>query len=618
MLTVIDFETSDPLLKTHGSGAVFKYHYEDGIDFTILGAGVKNEQEEIYIDFVNDTDAKSKLNSYMRTATVLVMHNASYDLACLKCIYKEHAEIEKYLPEIHDTMLIAKLVTQQLLSYSLDSLTVLFECAHVKESNLLHDYAWESGLYQLKHKEKTSRNCHKRPSERVLDSWCKTSMNLFPTEIVGEYCMYDVRATWDLYHKLMPLLVGYSLADLSKIIKICLKAKFKGLRLDLVAAKKLSVHWKELALTSKADFLAGLKSPIENINSGAQVGAALEEIGIKIPKTIAGALSIKKEWLEEQGHPLLKTLHTYRRAAKAEKDFIQKILNYQKVIPLKYRKEGEGVMFPSLKPLGATLTGRFSSGGGKGSNELNMLAVSGRDEHFGMPIRSLILPRDSNSSIVCADFSNQEPRLQVHYASLLACEGTQNIVEAWAAEPKMKYHKKVAELTNLEYDMAKMLTLGLSYGMGTAKTAEKLNISYKKAETILAQYHKLLPFMKQLQHRTAFMLKKNSYIKTLGGRRLKIDAAYEWKGKLCTNEHKAMSKLIQGSGLDQLWKAMIAADEAGLDFMLCVHDELIISSANPGRDAPLLVSCMENAYTLVVPVVAEVGQGANWLKAKPH
>lgn len=616
MLTVIDFETRDPLLKSYGSGAVFKYHYDE-IDFSILGAGIKTEEEEIYVDFVSDPEAKTKFSKYMQKATTIVMHNAAYDLGCIKFIYKESRQLEKFLPVIVDTMLMAKLANQQMLSYSLDALAKHYKCGTQKDSDMLHDYAWCSGLYQQKHKERTGRNCHKRPSIAILEAFCKTNLAIFPPEVVGEYCLVDVKATWDLYHTLLPLLGDYDLTPLSQVIKICLRSKFKGVRLDLNAANNLSKQWKELAETNKNEILEELKQEI-NIDSGAQLGLALHNFGISIPKTIKGSFSITKDWLAEQGHPLLEKLQIYRKAKKAEKDFIQKILCYQKVIPDKYKKAGEGIMFPTLKPLGATLTGRFTSGGGQGSNELNILAISGRDEHFGMPIRALFLPRGNEESIVCADFSNQEPRLQVHYAKLLDCSGIDQIVDDWQKDPKLKYHKKVAELTQLEYNTAKMLTLGLSYGMGTATTADKLNISFQEAEKILAQYHKLLPFMKQLQARTAFLLKKNGYIKTLGKRKLLIDPPYEYKGKMCTNEHKAMSKLIQGSGVDQLWAAMIAIDAAGLDFMLCIHDETIISSHKPEEDKESLVNCMQNAYSLCVPVVAEVGAGANWLLAKPH
>lgn len=619
MITFIDFETHDPLLKKYGSGAIFKYHYPE-IDFQILVAGVKNDNEKGYIDFINDSQAKDKFSKILKQATVIVMHNALYDLACIKYIYKECKDIEKYLPIIQDTMLMAKLVYQQEKSYSLDHLAKKYECVAEKQSNLLHDYAWDSGLYRSEHFKNTKRSCHKRPSEAVIEKFCKTNMRLFPTDVIGAYCLCDVDATENLYFQLMPLLKEYALTDVSKILKICLKAKFRGVRLDLIATKRLSMQWKELAKQAKDSFLKAIgkiDDGIFNINSGAQLGPELEKLGIEVPKTLLGNYSIDKDWLEEQGHPVLKELQLYRKANKAEKDFIQKILQYQDIIPDKYKKENIGIMFPSLKPLGATLTGRFTSGGGTGSLELNILAISGRDEHFGLPIRELFLPYHEDEKIICADFSNQEPRLQVHYAALLNCNGVSDIVAAWNENPKMKYHQKVADLTKLAYDIAKMVTLGLSYGMGVAKLAVRLNMAFVKAKKLVGQYHTLLPFMKQLQQAAAKGLKNNGYIKTIGGRKLTIDPAYEFKGQMRTSEHKAMSKLIQGSGLDQLWKAMIAIDDAGLSFMLCVHDEVIISSKQPEVEKDVLVGCMENAYKLVVPVVAEAGIGDNWLQAKP-
>lgn len=618
MLTCIDFETKDPLLKKYGSGSVFKYHFDE-IDFKILGVGIKTEEEIVYIDFVNDLKAKEKLSFYMKQASILIIHNAAYDLGCIKYIYRECKNIEKYLPTIHDTMLIAKLINQQENSYSLDSLTKKYACVNTKSSNILHNYCWTSGLYQRIHKELTGKNCYKRPSDSILEKFCKSNLHLFPNNIVSEYCIFDIESTWELYNKLLPLLGSYDLSKLSKIIKICLKAKFNGVRLDLNATRKLSKNWKELAQKTKLKFLKEInKEEISiNINSSEQIGPELEKLNINVPKTLKGSYSITKDWLEEHGHPILKTLHLYRKAYKAEKDFIQKILNYQEIIPEKYRDSSVGIMFPSLKPLGATLTGRFSSGGGTGSLELNILAVSGKDKYFGMPIRELFLPLTNNEHIVCADFSNQEPRLQVHYAKLLNCSGVDEIVQAWTADPKMKYHKKVAEMTKLDYDVAKMLTLGLSYGMGIAKTALKLNITYQKAKAIMEQYHELLPFMKQLQKVTAIALKRNGYIKTIGGRKLTIDPAYEFKGEMRTNEHKAMSKLIQGSGVDQLWQAMINIDEANLNFMMCVHDEIIISTKQSEIDKCKLVDCMENSYKLIIPCVAEVGVGNNWLDAKP-
>lgn len=615
-----DFETYDPSLLKYGSGSVFKYHYPE-VEFDIIGCGVLVNGKEEYIDFTQDYEAaKHRLMFYLLDADILVAHNAAYDLACLKYIYRDELDLSQF--EVHDTMLMGKLVTQQLMSYSLEALTTHFKCVQQKEGDILHDYVWSSGVYQAAMKEATGRNRSVRPSYTVLHSWCITRLKEFPLEIVSEYCLQDVRATQSLYARLMrhtDCITPALLEMQSDITKVCLKMKFRGLRIDLSAAKQLSKDWGAIAIDAEANVRKVLNDPTLNINSVMQLGKTLEARGYPIQKTAKGNYSITAEWLEEQSdnEAAFKHLKRYRKAGKAQKDFVQKLLDYQEIIPEKYREKGIGVLYPTLKPFGATATGRFTSGGGTGSLELNVLAISGRDEEFGMPIRKLFIPNNPDDSIVCCDFSAQEIRLQVHYAKLLNCIGIDVIVDKWQQDPKMKYHQAVADMTGLDYNTAKMVTLGLSYDMHAHGLSMKLDVTMQKAQSIIDQYHKLLPFMKQLQDTCAATLKKNRYIRTIGGRKLFIDAGYEWNGKLRTQERKAMSKLIQGSAADQMIKSMIAIDKAGFDIILTVHDELLATTANPEQDLLKVRELMETAYTLKVPVVAEGAFGNSWYSAKP-
>lgn len=613
----LDFETFDPTLLKYGSGAVLKYHYPE-IEFDIIGCGVSDGQSEQYIDF-KEQNAREYLKNLLQKYDIWIMHNAIYDLGCLKYIYRENLKI----PIAHDTLLMAKLVDQQLdrkikfskKPYSLEALAKYFGCTNLKESDGLHDYAWSLGLYQEIHKAATGKNAHTRPSAAVMDRFCKSNMGLFPSDIMGEYCLADARATFELHEILIKMLADYDLTEMSDLIKTCLSSKFRGVRLNLVAAQKVSEDWKRIALESEAAFKLEMGGEF-NINSNAQIGPILEAKGIKIPRTALGNYSIKSEWLEEQGNPMLAQLKRYRKSRKAEKDYIQKMFNYQEIIPEKYKEPGIGVMYPTLKPLGATATGRFSSGGGSGSNELNILAISKHDAEFGAPIRNIFIP-EPGEQIVCCDFSNQEPRLQVHYAKLLNCTNMDTIIEQWIANPKMKYHQTVSDMTKLPYDTAKMVTLGLAYDMRAWGLSQKLNVPYQRAQAIIEQYYQLLPFMKQLQAICSHSLKKLGYIKTIGGRKLKIDLPKEFKGEMRTQERKAMSKLIQGSGADQIIKAMIAADKRGLKVLFSVHDEIVITTDNAERDLPILQDCMENAYKLVVPVIAAGEIGDSWGSAKP-
>lgn len=606
-ILTLDCESWDPLLLAYGQGWAFKYNFPE-MPFEVLGFGYRTSEGEL--GYTSDWDF---LLEVIKRHDTILCHNAIYDIGALVCLYRDRFDLSS--KTIVDTVIEAKLANQHHLTYSLDALTEHYSVVR-KESDILHDYAWLSGMYQKEHKEKTGRNCNVRPSVSILNKWCMSDMRRFPVDIVGKYCLKDIEATWSLHNLLCKKLEYIDFEIYSDLIKVCIDVKKRGVRVDLKKANVLAERFKLIAKEAEQVVLDYLGSPEDlNINSTKQLGEALIQKGYKLPCTDSGNSSLRSEWLEEQEEPVFKLIKRYRKALKVEKDFIQKLVDYQEVIPEKYRLDGKGWLFPSLKPLGATMTGRFTSGGGTGSLELSIHQIPRRDEEFGAPIRELFLPHDGQK-MVCCDFSSQESRLQVHYAKLLGCKGVQAIVDAWNADPMMKYHHKVADMTGLEYDTAKMINLGLSYGMHAKKMSEKLGMSFEEGEAVIKQYHKLLPFMQQLQDITSRNMSKLGYIKTIGGRKLYIDPPYVFNGRKRTNESKALSKLIQGSASDQCIRSMISVWKVGLNILFSVHDEIIISSDNSDRDLEVLTRCMQDSFPLQIPMIAEGGIGDNWGEAK--
>lgn len=606
-ILTLDCETYDPSLLTYGQGWAFKYNFPE-IDFEVLGFGYRTSD-----GILDYTDNWEELLKIINNHDAILCHNAIYDIGALICLYRDKLQLNNII--IIDTVIEAKLVNQHHMSYSLDSLTEHYKLVR-KESDILHNYAWLSGMYQQDHLKATGRNCHTRPSEAILNRYCMADMRKFPAKVVGEYCLKDIEATWSLHVELSKKLEQYDYARYSDLIKVCLDIKTRGVCIDLTKAKELSIRFKAIAVEAEKEVISALAVTSEfNINSTKQLGEALISQGYKLPVTESGNPSLRSEWLEEQEDPIFKLIKRYRKALKVEKDFIQKLTAYQEIIPDKYKEEGRGWLFPSLKPLGATMTGRFTSGGGTGSLELSIHQIPRRDEEFGSPIRELFIAH-KGERLVCCDFSSQESRLQVHYAKLLNCKGVQPIVDAWNADPIMKYHHKVAEMTGLEYDIAKMINLGLSYGMHAKTMSEKLGMSFEQGEAVIKQYHKLLPFMSQLQSIASKNMAKLGYIRTIGGRKLYIDPPYSYGGKIRTNESKALSKLIQGSASDQCITSMINAWKAGLKILFSVHDEIVISTDRPNSDLIELTNCMQNSYLLEIPMVAEGGIGDSWGEAK--
>src|SRR3990167_4038926 len=397
-ILVLDAETFDPTLLEYGMGWAFANRFPS-VPFGVLGFGYRTHVGEL--GYIKDTKMIEEL---IISHNAILCHNAIYDLGALIYLGLEEVIKDKL---ILDTQLMAKINDQHLISYSLDSLTEKYNLVR-KQSDILHEFAWSTGLYRDEHLAETGRNCYARPSVAVLDKWCKQDMRRFPVEVVSEYCLQDVKATYSLYKFLEPKLSYMDLETYSNIIKVCLEIKKNGVKIDLKRARELSVHFKEVAEQAAKTVNVLLNSPEGfNINSTKQLGEALLKKGYVLPRTDKGAPSLKSEWLEEQDDELFTQIRRYRKALKVEKDFIQKLIKHQQIIPEGDRNEDTGWLFPSLKPLGATLTGRFTSGGGSGSLELSIHQIPRRDEEFGQPVRELFLPH-GDEKLICCDFSSQE------------------------------------------------------------------------------------------------------------------------------------------------------------------------------------------------------------------
>jgi len=597
-----DIETYDPSLRTYGMGWAFKYNYPEFV-FDVLGvAYITSEGEEGY------TADWGKVQELLDSHDALLGHNIGYDIGGLMALSAQgllNFDLNKHFK--YDTMILAKLHNQNFFSYGLDNLAKLLGLGG-KKGDVLHDYVWSTGLYQDKQKEATGRNTHTRPSDAVLDKFCKCNMNLLPFDIVAEYAIEDVRVTKALFDKLLPRVEYIDLELYSDLQNICVDSKSRGVCIDIKKAKEVSKEFGGIK-KEQEDVIYGIAGHEFNINGvQKQLAPVLLELGYKLDKTEKGNYTVSKGWLEDQKGPIIDAIKLYRQAAKMKKDFIDKIIDYQEAIPDKYRVEGKGMLFPTMKILGAHVTGRFSSGGGSGCKEVSIHQIPARNPMFGKPCRSIFIAKEGEKWCY-GDYNSQESRLQVHYASLLNCDRVEEVVQDWNDNPMMSFHDKVASLAQIERDYAKAINLGLSYGMGETKLIESLGLSMRAGRDLLVQYHDMVPFMRQLQKKASQAMKNNNYIKTMGGRRLT-------KGKDRGAEKDGLSKLAQGSAADQCKKAMQLAYKAGIHIYFTVHDEINWSSCTPQEDVEIMQKLMEGAYKLQVPVVADMGIGNNWGEAK--
>jgi DNA polymerase I-like protein with 3'-5' exonuclease and polymerase domains len=271
---------------------------------------------------------------------------------------------------------------------------------------------------------------------------------------------------------------------------------------------------------------------------------------------------------------------------------------------------------------GGTVTGRFSY-----SNP-NLQQLPARNKELGPMIRSLFLPEEG-CTWGCFDYSQQEPRLVAHYASLYKFPSVYEVIEEYNNDSSTDFHQMVAEMAEIPRSQAKTINLGLFYGMGKTKLQAELGVSKDKASELFEQYHAKVPFVKQLINAASNRAQERGQIRTLLGRLCRFplwepnsfgmhkamsheDALREHgPGIKRAYTYKALNKLIQGSAADMTKKAMVDLYKEGIIAHIQIHDELDLSVESP-EHAEKITKIMENAVKLEVPNKVDYESGETW------
>ncbi len=229
------------------------------------------------------------------------------------------------------------------------------------------------------------------------------------------------------------------------------------------------------------------------------------------------------------------------------------------------------------------------------------------------------------------DYSQQEPRLTVHYAHKTQQPEADEAVDAYKNKDA-DFHQVVADMANISRKEAKIINLGLSYGMGKDKLIKQLGISPSEAEELFDTYHSRVPFIKGLRDQCARLGSNRGYIVTLLGRKcrfnlyeprfeygqtpLPIDQALDEYGQDIRRAytHKAMNRLIQGSAADMTKKAMVDLYKEGILPHTQIHDELDIS-VDSFETAEKIIEIMSNCVKIAVPNKVDAEIGISWGEA---
>jgi DNA polymerase-1 len=349
-----------------------------------------------------------------------------------------------------------------------------------------------------------------------------------------------------------------------------------------------------------------------NLASPKQLGEIFfDKLGMPvIKKTATGARSTDEEVLEKlaEDFPLPAKLLEHRSLAKLKGTYTDKLA--QLALPRTGRVHTHYAQ-------AVAVTGRLSS------NDPNLQNIPIRTAEGRKVREAFVAP--PGRVLASADYSQIELRIMAHLSSdealLKAFHDGLDVHRATAAEV---FGIAPAEVSSEQRRYAKTINFGLIYGMGTFGLAKSLGIENAAAKTYIDRYFARFAGVKRYMDDTRELAKRQGYVETVFGRKLVLPDIQNVKGaKLAALERQAINAPMQGTAADLIKLAMVAVQKAldtqgkGTRIIMQVHDELVFEVPLDEVDwvkteVPRL---MAEVAALKVPLLAEVGVGANWEQA---
>jgi len=611
-LIALDLETHDPFLKKLGPGWCFNGKQYGKIVGIALAFG--ENASSAYLPIRHETGhnyPEGEVLSWLKDnlehpepSLELVYHNGLYDRGWL---LKEGIQPKC---KQHDTMSMVAIHDEYRYHYSLDECGKDFLGYGKKEDELIA-FAKQHGLHP-------KNDIWRMPGDTIVKRYAAEG---------------DAAMTLLLAQKIYPLLARDNLLEIydleMRVQTVLLEMRKRGVRVDLKRAAKVaaSLLGRENDAIKTLRDLSGVTAV--NVWANRSLGAAADKMGVKYPTTpVRGDPSFQKEWLAQQaakGCQFSSLVLAARRASKTRTTFIEGHILSHAV---------NGRVHAQYHPLrsdeGGAVSGRFAS------SDPNMQNLPNKEEEQTLEdailVRGVFLPEEGQqwSSL---DYSQQEPRLAVHYAALMGVPGSEEAVKAWHDNPRLDLHQFVADLTGVPRGNAKILNLAIMYGEGGLKLCKQLGlptqwitkngthieVAGEEGQRIIDAHAAKVPWLKRISKIVVRKAQRSGCIRTIGGR-LRRFAQEEfdpetrrWEIKPETAHwgfaYKAFNALIQGSAADQLKIAMVTAyEQHGVVPLVSVHDELGVNS----DDAVAAQKCMEEAVNLRVPTIVDKSDGPNW------
>jgi len=444
------------------------------------------------------------------------------------------------------------------------------------------------------------------------------SMAQVKPEEVSEYAAEDADITLQLKTVLEKLLSDAGLMPLFReiempLVSVLTEMECTGVKIDTEALNEYALLLtREMnAVEEEIYSLAGTRF---NIGSPKQLGEVLFEklkIAENVKKTKTKQYATSEEVLLElrTAHPVVEKILDYRSYKKL-------LSTYVEALP-RLINPTTGKIHTSYNQT-IVATGRLSS------TNPNLQNIPVRDER-GREIRKAFIPSDPQGCLLSADYSQIELRIMAHFSEdpsmIEAFERGEDIHAATAAKIYQVPREKVTrEMRN----RAKTANFGIIYGISAFGLSQRLGIPRREAEELIQEYFHNFPGVHRYMQEAIRKAREKGFAETMFGRRRFLPDINSQNGNIRgMAERNAINTPIQGTAADIIKLAMIRISnrihqqKLRSRMVMQVHDELVFDVA-PGEVEvvkEIAVHEMQNACTLKVPLVVDVGTGANWLEA---
>lgn len=443
------------------------------------------------------------------------------------------------------------------------------------------------------------------------------SFDKVPLDTAGPYAAEDADITLRLHQILKPRLAREHMVTIYEryerpLVNILERMERTGIKVDAQKLRAFSDDFaKRMAeLESSAHSMAGREF---NVGSPKQVGEILfDEMSLEGGKKgKTGAYSTSADVLEDlvvQGHELPKTILEWRQLQKLKSTYTDALI--------KDINPDTGRVHTSYSQA-VTSTGRLSS------NDPNLQNIPIRTEE-GRKIRQAFIAEDGHT-LMSADYSQIELRLLAHVAEIdVLRQAFADGQDIHAITASQVFDVPIEDMDPMVRRQAKAINFGIIYGISGFGLSRQLSIPRGDAQRYIDAYFERYPGIKAYMERTKQQAHDDGFVETPFGRRCHVRGINEKNQAVRGNaERAAINAPIQGGAADIIKKAMVqlpsALVDAGLGarMLLQVHDELIfeVPDVEVEKTREVVRATMEGAASLSVPLVVDIGQGANWDEA---